>query len=226
MHRTQHNQPGHNCLSGPNRPRCRRSCIRGPDPFSQELLRRLRSLGQLQLPLLVLLLLHRLLQLLPPPLLFLFLTLQKGFGATGTSRESRRAPHHSRGLEEEADLWSAGMPHAPHPAAAAQDPQGPLAAVHPKSCPSSVPVGQRAKPAPHHDCDEGLRTAQQRRSAARVAATSGAVAPAAVWRHQCEQHQPCRPLRSSEKVTQKGNAFELRHLAVCVVCSVCVCVCV
>ena len=54
-------------------------------------------------------------------------------------------------------------------------------------CPSSVPVGRRTSPAPHHGCDEGLRTAQPRRSSARVAATSGAVAPAASWRLQHDQ---------------------------------------
>ena len=42
-------------------------------------------------------------------------------------------------------------------------------------------------PRPRHDCDERLGTAQPRRSSARVAATSGAVAPAAVWL-QCRQH--------------------------------------
>ena len=40
------------------------------------------------------------------------------------------------------------MPYAPHPAARPRILRGLLAAVHPKTCPSSVPVGQRAKPAP------------------------------------------------------------------------------
>ena len=72
---------------------------------------------------------------------------------------------------------------------------------------------------PTRGCDEGLRTAQRRRSSARVPATSGAVAPVAVWRLQRRVQHPSRhrPLRSSAKVTQKGNAFGLRHLVVVVV---------
>ena len=60
-----------------------------------------------------------------------------------------------------------------------------------------------------HDCDERLRTAQLRRSSARVASTSGAVAPAASWRHQCEQHQTCYP----PGFAQEGNAHVQRRLS-------------
>ena len=77
---------------------------------------------------------------------------------------------------------------------------------------------------PHHGCDEGLRTAQRRRSSARVAATSGAVTPAAGWRYQCEQHC-CHPLGFdiSRSHTKRKRVFESNACVVCVVCSgVCV----
>ena len=71
------------------------------------------------------------------------------------------------------------------------------------SCPSSVPVGRRTSPAPHHGCDEGLRTAQLRRSSARAEATSGAVAHASASRSPCQRDQPSR--RPPTWVRPKNN---------------------
>ena len=73
-------------------------------------------------------------------------------------------------------------------------------------CPSSVPVGRRTSPAARHGCDDGLRTVQPRRSAARVAATSGAVAPcdAGHSRRRCTRDQPWPTARGPQQATKKG----------------------
>ena len=77
-------------------------------------------------------------------------------------------------------------------------------------CPSSVPVGRRKVHAPNHGCDEGLRTAQLRRSSARAAATSGAVAPSSAsrsqWNHGRDQHKS-HPLGfETSRSHKQGNA--------------------
>ena len=124
-------------------------------------------------------LLQRLLQKLL--LLVPFLSQQKGL-AQQELHESRVVHLTTASQEEEADLWSAGFLHAPHPAAAAQDPQGLLAAVHPKSSPSFVSVGRRAKPAPITAADSSAATVirscrsheRNRRSRRRLAAPARA----------------------------------------------------
>ena len=64
---------------------------------------------------------------------------------------------------------------------------------------------------PHHDCDEGLRPAQPRRSSARVAVTTGAVAPSACLRLQrCGQRpsSPARVLLAPSHKKRKGVSAE------------------
>ena len=57
---------------------------------------------------------------------------------------------------------------------------------------------------PHHECVEGLRTAQPRRSTARVGATSGAVAPSSERRSRHHvHHSSWQPLKVRERATQK-----------------------
>ena len=116
---------------------------------------------------------------------------------------------------------STGTPRALQPAAAQTLSEQPAASL---SLPSSVPVGLRAQlPTLHPGCDARPRQAQMRRSAARVGATSAAVAAASASQSQRNhgrvQHKS-HPLGfETARLHKEGNA-RLSQTP-CGVCGVC-----
>ena len=92
----------------------------------------------------------------------------------------------------------------PVEASASRKPPPPLSSL------PSVPVGLRASQAPHHGCDAGPRRAPMRQSAARVEATSAAVAAASASQSQRNhgrvQHKS-HPLGfETSRLHKQGNA--------------------
>ena len=92
------------------------------------------------------------------------------------------------------------------PRSAARAPSGRSPAAFHLSSLSSVPVGRRAYQAPHHGCDAGPQRAPSLPSSARIATTSGDVAPSSSLRKRSQRSQLPSTARVKQQAT-RGNGY-------------------